>query len=84
MKAIPDKIKKIRVLTCPFCRQPEKHPGLRSRTSYETEIKYLYSLLKPRDIPPDIYIPPTSDLEQLILASHLATQNLARILQNSR
>ena len=38
-----------RLLTCPFCRQEEKEAGLRSRTSYEAELKLLYEKLYPRE-----------------------------------
>jgi hypothetical protein len=38
-----------RLLTCPFCRQEEKEAGLRSRTSYEAELKVLYEKLYPKE-----------------------------------
>jgi hypothetical protein len=31
-----------RMLTCPYCRKDEKEAGLRSRSSYEAELKLLY------------------------------------------
>ena len=34
-----------RMLTCPYCRKEEKEAGLRSRTSYEAELKLLYEQL---------------------------------------
>ena len=37
-----------RMLTCPFCRQEEKEAGLRSRSSYEAELKLLYEKLYPK------------------------------------
>jgi hypothetical protein len=37
-----------RNITCPFCRAQEKEPGLRSRSSYESEIKLLYQELYTR------------------------------------
>jgi hypothetical protein len=37
-----------RVLICPFCRGEEKEPGLRSRSSYEAELKLLYQELYTR------------------------------------
>ena len=44
-----------RNLTCPFCRAEEKEPGLRSRSSYEAELKLLYQELytrRSRALPP--------------------------------
>ena len=52
-----------RMLTCPYCRKEEKEAGLRSRSSYEAELKLLYEQLhKKRVIPqrlrdPEVYIP---------------------------
>ena len=55
-----------RMLTCPYCRKDEKEAGLRSRSSYEAELKLLYEQLhKKRVIPqhyqrlhdPEVYIP---------------------------
>ena len=37
-----------RTITCPFCRAEEKEPGLRSRSSYEAELKLLYQELYSR------------------------------------
>lgn len=37
-----------RNITCPFCRSEEKEPGLRSRSSYEAELKLLYQELYSR------------------------------------
>lgn len=37
-----------RTITCPFCRSEEKEPGLRSRSSYEAELKLLYQELYTR------------------------------------
>ena len=34
-----------RMVTCPLCRKEEKEAGLRSRTSYEAELKMLYDKL---------------------------------------
>jgi hypothetical protein len=36
-----------RILTCPFCRKEETASGLRSRSSYEAELKILYQLHYP-------------------------------------
>lgn len=38
-----------RNITCPFCRSEEKEPGLRSRSSYEAELKLLYQELYTRN-----------------------------------
>lgn len=43
LKAKPGK--QGRMVTCPFCRKEEKEAGLRSRTSYEAELKMLYAQL---------------------------------------
>ena len=43
-----------RMLTCPFCRQEEKEAGLRSRSSYEAELKVLYEQMYPK---PQVYHP---------------------------
>jgi hypothetical protein len=41
-----------RMLTCPYCRKEEKEAGLRSRSSYEAELKLLYEQLhKKREVP---------------------------------
>ena len=37
-----------RMLTCPYCRQEEKVAGLRSRSSYEAELKVLYEQMYPK------------------------------------
>jgi hypothetical protein len=37
-----------RMLTCPYCRKDEKEAGLRSRSSYEAELKMLYEKLYPK------------------------------------
>ena len=37
-----------RMITCPFCRQEEKEAGLRSRSSYEAELKVLYEQMYPK------------------------------------
>jgi len=37
-----------RMITCPFCRQEEKVAGLRSRSSYEAELKVLYEQMYPK------------------------------------
>jgi len=41
-----------RVLTCPYCRQEEKEAGLRSRSSYEEELKMLYEQMYPKPVRP--------------------------------
>ena len=49
-----------RMLTCPYCRKDEKEAGLRSRSSYEAELKLLYEQMhKKRQAPrdPEVYIP---------------------------
>jgi hypothetical protein len=53
-----------RMLTCPYCRKEEKEAGLRSRSSYEAELKVLYEKLYPKPIAhyqrlrdPEVYIP---------------------------
>lgn len=38
-----------RLMSCPFCRTVEKEPGLRSRSSYEAELKLLYETHYPRE-----------------------------------
>ena len=47
LKAAPSH--KGRLLTCPFCRQEEKEAGLRSRSSYEAELKMLYEKMYPTE-----------------------------------
>jgi len=37
-----------RMVTCPFCRTEEKEAGLRSRSSYEAELKVLYEKMYPK------------------------------------
>ncbi len=37
-----------RMITCPYCRQEEKEAGLRSRSSYEAELKVLYEQIYPK------------------------------------
>ena len=39
-----------RHINCPFCRAEEKEPGLRSRSSYEAELKLLYQELYTRPV----------------------------------
>jgi len=53
-----------RMLTCPYCRKEEKEAGLRSRSSYEAELKLLYEKLYPKPVAhyqrlhdPEVYIP---------------------------
>lgn len=53
-----------RMLTCPYCRKEEKEAGLRSRSSYEAELKVLYEKLYPKPVAhyqrlrdPEAYIP---------------------------
>jgi len=53
-----------RMLTCPYCRKEEKEAGLRSRSSYEAELKVLYEKLYPKPVAhyqrlrdPEVYIP---------------------------
>jgi hypothetical protein len=48
LKAAPSHVG--RVLTCPYCRQEEKEAGLRSRSSYEAELKMLYEKLYPKPV----------------------------------
>ena len=38
-----------RMVTCPFCRTEEKEAGLRSRSSYEAELKVLYEKMYPKE-----------------------------------
>ena len=38
-----------RMITCPYCRQEEKEAGLRSRSSYEAELKVLYEKMYPKE-----------------------------------
>jgi len=45
-----------RMLTCPYCRKDEKEAGLRSRSSYEAELKLLYEQMhKKRQVIPQHY-----------------------------
>ena len=51
-----------RMLTCPFCRKEETEAGLRSRSSYEAELKLLYEQMYPKERvdrlrDPEVYIP---------------------------
>jgi len=53
-----------RMLTCPYCRKDEKEAGLRSRSSYEAELKLLYEQFYksarqviPQRRDPEVYIP---------------------------
>ena len=61
LKAAPSHVG--RVLTCPYCRQEEKEAGLRSRSSYEAELKMLYEKLYPKPVgyrrlrDPEVYHP---------------------------
>ena len=38
-----------RMVTCPYCRTEEKEAGLRSRSSYEAELKVLYEKMYPKE-----------------------------------
>jgi hypothetical protein len=44
-----------RMVTCPYCRTEEKGAGLRSRSSYEAELKVLYEQMYPK--PREVYHP---------------------------
>jgi hypothetical protein len=44
-----------RMVMCPFCRTEEKEAGLRSRSSYEAELKVLYEQMYPK--PREVYHP---------------------------
>ena len=49
-----------RMVTCPFCRTEEKEAGLRSRSSYEAELKVLYEKMYPKPVrlrDPEVYHP---------------------------
>lgn len=55
-----------RMVMCPYCRTEEKEAGLRSRSSYEAELKVLYEKMYPKKAPlqgyqrlrdPEVYHP---------------------------